>query len=154
MSELRQRKAEGAKAEGEVATPSAGDTAEKYVEAVSSMAPKSLKPYLSQAGPVARWIAEFIQASIPVIDRIRLFFVDVWTFLKPYKPDLLLPALTGVIMCFFGGFFLTLIAAAEAYHLCSHPTVMKSFGDLYSEFENCIVINKKDDKVHTIFCHN
>ena len=153
MSEMRQRKAEGAKAEGEV-TPSAADKAEKYVEAVSSMAPKSLKPYLSQAGPAARAVANFIEASIPVIERIRLFLVDVWTFLKPYKPDLLLPAVTGLIMCFFGGFFLTLIAAGEAYHLCSHPTVMKSFGDLYNEFENCNEINKKDDKVHKSFYHN
>lgn len=146
MSELRQRKTEGARAQGDV-TPSAADTAEKYAAAVSSMAPNLLKPYLSQAVPVARKIAELVEASIPIIRRIRLFLLDVWTFLKPYKPDLLLPAMTGLVMCFFGGYFLTLIAAAEAYHQCSHETVVRCFGDLYSEFENCKETNKKDDKV-------
>ena len=35
--------------------------------------------------------------------------------LKPYHPELLAPALMGFIMCFFGGSYMTLIAAFEAY---------------------------------------
>lgn len=147
MTELRQRKPEGAKSAP--VTTTAGDTAQKYVEAVATMAPAQLKPFLAQAVPAARMIAELIEASIPIINKIRLLLVDIWIFLKPYKPDLLLPALTGIIMCFFGGYFLTLIAAAEAYHMCSHETIMRCFGDLFSEYESCNKSNKEDDKVRT-----
>ena len=145
MTELRQRKTEGAKAQ--TAASGAGDAAEKYIDAVGSMAPKTFQPYLKQSVPYARMVAEFIEAAIPVIESLRVLLVDLWASLQPYKPDLLFPAVLGLVMCFFGGCFVTLIAAAEAYNMCSHATVKKCFGDLSSEFRNCHESNKKDDKV-------
>ena len=147
MAELRQRKQESKESNDSNVVTSAGDTAEKYVDAVSSVAPAQLKPYLKQALPFVRQFAELIEASIPVLNQIWMFLLAVWKFLKPYKPDLLLPAFTGIIMCFFGGYFVTLIAAAEAYKMCSHETIMRCFEDLSSEFDACHKSNKEDDKV-------
>ena len=145
MTELRQRKTEGSNAQK--GAPGAGDTAEKYVDAVTSMAPKTFQPYIKQSAPYVRMVAEFIEAAIPVIESLRVLLVEIWKSLAPYKPDLLFPAVIGLIMCFFGGCFVTLIAAAEAYNMCSHETVKKCFGDLFTEFRNCHESNKKDDKV-------
>lgn len=143
-SELRQRKP----VSGEVnkKTPSVlGDKTEKYVETIGTLAPAQLKPYLTQAIPYIRIAAEFVEASIPILEQFRLFLLDLWVILKPYKPELLLPAFLGFIMCFFGGSFVTLIAAAEAYKMCSHEHLMKCIGQLSSEFKAAYDSNKEDD---------
>jgi hypothetical protein len=45
------------------------------------------------------------------------------------------------------GSFLTLVAAAEAYKMMSHETIMKCVNDLYDDFNKFIAESKKDDKV-------
>lgn len=146
MTELRQRKTDISK-EGEAKNPSVGDTAERYVDAARTMAPELLQPYIKAMVPVARIIAEGVQASIPILVEIHSMLVKLWAALKPYKPELLYPAFFGIVLCFFGGSFVTLIAAAEAYNMCSHETIMKCIHDLSAEFDAFLIHNEKDDKV-------
>jgi hypothetical protein len=145
QSELRQRKPASAAA-GDKKSPSVmGDKTEKYVESISSMAPAQLKPYITQAIPYVRIAAEYVEAAIPILEKIRLFLLDMWVIAKPYKPELLLPAFIGFVMCFFGGSFVTLIAAAEAYKMCCHESLMKAIADLSGEIKNVSDSNKEDD---------
>jgi hypothetical protein len=65
--------------------------------------------------------------------------------LEPYKPELLAPAFAGLIMCFFGGSFLTLIAAAEAYKLCGYESTIQALTYLKEDFLKVIEVNKHDD---------
>lgn len=146
-SELRQRKPASAGAGDKKSQSVMGDKTEKYVESISSMAPAQLKPYLTQAIPYVRIAAEYVEAAIPILEKLRLFSLEMWFILKPYKPELLLPAFIGFIMCFFGGSFVTLIAAAEAYKMCCHESLMKSIADLSGEIKNVSESNKEDDKV-------
>jgi hypothetical protein len=146
MTELRQRKPDVTK-EGEAKNPSVGDTAERYVDAARTMAPELLQPYIKAMVPLARIIAEGVQASIPFLVEIHSMLLKLWAALKPYKPELLYPAFFGIVLCFFGGSFVTLIAAAEAYNMCSHETIMKCIHDLSVEFDAFLVHNKNDDKV-------
>ena len=65
--------------------------------------------------------------------------------LGPYKPELLLPAFAGFIMCFFGGSFLTLIAAFEAYRMCGWEQSYQCVKDLGTDFKKFEEENKIDD---------
>lgn len=126
---------------------SVGDTTQQYAESLSSMAPSQIKPYLVQAIPYVRMTAEFIETMIPLLEVARIFLMDTWTKMKPYKPELLLPAFAGFILCFFGGSFFTLIAAVEAYRMCSHDQIDKCIKDLITDFNAFCVATKDDDKV-------
>ena len=152
-TELRQRKPQEGDKIQEIDRTSIGDTAEKYVEALGVMAPDTLKPYFKAVAPFARLIAEILQACIPIIAQLRAVLIEIWIYLKPYKPELLFPAFCGLILCFFGGSFVTLIAAAEAYKMCSHETMVKCVDDLTVEFNLVCDLNSKDDKVQTLLCH-
>lgn len=153
-TELRQRKPDASKQQDAEKTTTIGDTAEKYVDALGVMAPDQLKPYFKAAVPFARIIAEIVQACIPIIAQLRSVLMEIWIYLKPYKPELLLPAFFGLILCFFGGSFLTLIAAAEAYKMCSHETIMKCIEDLTVEFNLVLESNNLDDKVQALLSHS
>lgn len=139
-SELRQRK-KGAD------SSDLGETTEKYAESFATMAPDAVKPYISQVIPYVRIIAEGIEIMIPYLEMMRVMLMDLWTVLKPYKPELLIPAFCGIILCFFGGSFLTLIAAAEAYRMCSHDTIKKCIQDLTTDFNSFARATNMDDKV-------
>lgn len=154
-TELRQRKPDASKQQdAEKNTTTIGDTAEKYVDALGVMAPDQLKPYFKAAVPFARIIAEIVQACIPIIAQLRSVLIEIWIYLKPYKPELLFPAFFGLILCFFGGSFVTLIAAAEAYKMCSHETIMKCIEDLTVEFNLVLESNNLDDKVQALLCYS
>lgn len=72
-------------------------------------------PHVKRAAPIIGQIADVISALIPIISKIYHLLLDLWVKLQPYHPKLLAPAFCGLILCFFGGSFLTLIAAFEAY---------------------------------------
>lgn len=65
---------------------------------------------------------------------------------EPYKLELLIPGIIGLIMCFFGGSFLTLIAAVEAYRIIGWQSTYKCIKDLYDDFLKFYEVNKEDDE--------
>jgi uncharacterized membrane protein len=46
-------------------------------------------------------------------------------------------------MCFFGGDFLTLIAAAEAYHMSGYEATQESIADITLDINKIAAENKK-----------
>lgn len=132
----------------EKVTPSTGSTkaiVEKYVNTVADYAPKQVQPHLHKAAPIVGQLAENIERLIPVIQAYYLKAMELWKKLEPYKPELLVPSAIGLIMCFFGGSFLTLIAAVEAYRMCGFETTLNCIKSLISDFNKVIEANKKDD---------
>lgn len=113
--------------------------------AESSQCPKPVAPYLVKAAP---FIAKGVQAfedSIPFFQRLIAIALEYWEKLKPYKPELLIPSFVGLIMCFFGGTYLTVIAAWEAFMMCGYESTKNSALALISDFEKVIEASKKDD---------
>ena len=135
MSEIRQRKKQS----------ESSTTVDSVAASVTAMAPAGVKPYIALGVPYVKVLAEFIEASIPFLNSLRVQALALWTILSPYKPELLLPACCGLILVFFGGEFLTLIAAVEAYKMCSHETMVKCVQDLTTDFTTFYEANKKDD---------
>ncbi len=50
-------------------------------------------------------------------------------------------------MCFFGGSFLAIIAAVEAFRMCGYDTFMASFNSLSGDIHKVADANKKDNEV-------
>ena len=95
------------------------DYVEKRIIAATELLPQQLKgkaqPYIVKAAPIVGQAAEFIEKLIPLFVLAYNKLLEFWAFIQPYDPQLLAPAICGFILCFFGGSFLTVIAAAEAY---------------------------------------
>ena len=128
MSELRQRKLNKS---DEIVESSPRDKAEVYLKAIVDKSPNNIKPYLEKATPVIVTIIDLSVKSIPYIYSAISKIKAVLKELEPYKLDLLLPSLVGFILCFFGGSFLTLIAAVEAYRLVGYESSIKCLYDIY-----------------------
>lgn len=138
MSELKQRKT----------GPSSdtGDKTEVFLEAIIDKTPDSIKPYLTKLVPILVTIANLIAVSIPIIldavSKLKVILKD----LEPYRLNLLIPSLIGFILCFFGGSFLTIIAAVEAYRLCGYESSIKCIMYLYEDLQVFIAANNEDDR--------
>ncbi len=129
------------------ASTSTKEKVEKYVTTLADVVPAQAKPYLLKAAPVLAQIADFIDKLLPILQDYYQKFLIFWKKVEPYRPELLIPGFAGLIMCFFGGSFLTLIAAVEAYRMCGYETTMACINNLIEDFQKVADANKKDDEV-------
>lgn len=121
--------------------------AENLMKTVDELAPKSVKPYITAAIPYIMSIVACVDVMIPVLYTLyerAIFYKDI---LEPYKLNLLLPGFLGLIMCFFGGSFMTIIAAVEAYRMVGLQSQAKFFMDLKVDFAAFMAANKDDDVI-------
>jgi hypothetical protein len=109
---------------------------------------KSLKELLQQIEPtVTKWASaiHFILLSLYITFEILLeLSFELHSILKPFRLDLLLPAFMGLIICFFGGSFVTTIAAAEAFRIVGYDSTLQCIRDLSDEFNAILEASKKD----------
>jgi hypothetical protein len=59
-------------------------------------------------------IADVVEKMIPVMIMIYNKIVEFWVKISPYHPELLAPAVMGLVMCFFGGVY-----DSQEYYLSS-----------------------------------
>ena len=124
--------------------------------------PANVQPYVDKAAPVIAkvqsvistdslslnliafpQIADLIEKAIPMIMLAYQKIMEFWKRISPYHPELLAPAFMGLVMCFFGGSYMTLIAAVEAYRLTGWESTHKCIVDLYEDFQKVAEANKK-----------
>ena len=96
---------------------------------------------------IARLAGVLTEAAYPYLEQAYCTITSVYSSLAPYRPDVLLPSLIGFILCFFGGEFVLLIAAVEAYRICGWTESLKCAKDLLHDFQAVAVASKKDDAV-------
>lgn len=82
---------------------------------------------------------------LPFLHLAYDFIIKLWVDLKPYHPELLLPSLIGIIMCFFGGSYMTLIAAVEAYRLCGYEQSLKCLRNIAEDSQKFASAYREDD---------
>jgi len=141
-SGLRQRK--GSTDSKQLSTE---ETTENYLKMIEASAPAFTKPYLAKVAPVVIMCASCVSASIPMIHYLYEKALEMKVLLEPFHLDALLPAFLGFIMCFFGGSYMTLIAAAEAYRMVGWETQVKCIRELSEDFTRFLAANKQDDSV-------
>jgi hypothetical protein len=118
-----------------------------FLTALSSydQCPAQVRPYLKQAAPHIGKLVQKIEDAIPFIYKLYLLALEYWEKLRPYKPELLIPSLVGFVMCFFGGSYLTLIAAVEAYRMVGFDATYNCIVMLIEDFKKIVEATKKDD---------
>ena len=65
----------------------------------------------------------------------------IYAFLAPFSVDLLVPVIIGFVLCFYGGNFYTLIAAAEAYQMVGYESSLRALNAVREML--CIVYEKE-----------
>jgi hypothetical protein len=129
-----------------VANVSSKELAMKYMSLAIDNSPKQVQPYLKKVSPVVLQLIDLIEKLTPIVEKLYAKAMELWVKIEPYKPHLLAPAFMGFIMCFFGGSFLTLIAAVEAFNMCGYESTLACINMLVEDFKIVIAENKKDDK--------
>lgn len=144
-STLRHRKQSESKEDDDVSRTS--ETVKHYLSSIEQTAPPKLKPYLEAIAPYVVGTATFVEALIPIVHIMYDKWVVVMKQVEPYKLDLLIPGFLGLIMCFFGGSYMTLIAAVEAYRQVGFDAQLRCIQDLSQDWGTFMAANKEDDKV-------
>lgn len=123
-------------------------TTEQYLKTLSESVPSNIAPYVTGSIPYLVQTANAAEASIPYFQLAYSKICELIVQLEPYRLDLLLPALAGLIMAFFGGSFFALIAAVEAYRMVGGwEKQVQLVKDLGAEFTHFAAISAADDKV-------
>lgn len=153
MSELRKRNV-GHEDDSDDNLPNKSNTitpaiAERYIRAVAenSSVPASVRPYLEKAAPLVGQLVELINISIPYFHKGYVKVLEIKKSLEPYRLELLTPAFFGIIMCFFGGSYLTVIAAFEAYRSVGWKPTYDAILMLQKDIQTVIDTDCRDNAV-------
>jgi len=93
-----------------------------FDDAVEDMAPQKLKGHLKKLTPAVERLAQMYAQASPHIQKVRTKCNNAWSMVKPYHPEEFLPVIVGLVMAFFGGNFIFILAAVEAFRMVSvHP---------------------------------
>jgi hypothetical protein len=113
----------------------------------ANRAPAKYAPYIRQAKPAVVAIANGIDVAWPYVVKAYDAIMNFWEMLQPYNPQQFFPLLLGIALCFFGGSYLTLVAAAEAVRLSVWDKLSKSLSVLYDNYKKAAAESKKDDDI-------
>lgn len=113
-------------------------------------------PYVSKAVQTLQEFSPYIQKGrelclhyypivLPYILSFVQFCQDLWTKLEPYHPEEWVPAIFGLFMCFFGGFYFTTFAAIEAYRVCGWETTVEGLWIIKEDLKKVLEANTEDD---------
>mmetsp|Transcript_23191 Transcript_23191/g.38146 ORF Transcript_23191/g.38146 Transcript_23191/m.38146 type:complete len:321 (+) Transcript_23191:31-993(+) len=105
-----------------------------------------LREVIAKCQPYLMLAQHYIVLAQPYIDQAIFQANKTWDALQPYHPEEFLPALCGLTLVFFGGHFLTLIAAVEAFRLTGWDRSKKCLGDLWESYKVAMAAYKKDDE--------
>jgi hypothetical protein len=163
MSELRERRkpASEASASTQSATPSSPRNTTKevsgaqrdmevfksFLESASNKVPAPIRPYYILAIPYVCYSVKAFEKCLPYYYFCYKKYEEYSEKLVVYRLELLLPSLAGFILCFFGGEFLTIVAAVEAYRQVGYETTYRCIHELIEDYHKLTVANKADNSV-------
>eukprot|EP00747_Dinoflagellata_sp_TGD_P024135 gnl/TRDRNA2_/TRDRNA2_130342_c1_seq1.p1 gnl/TRDRNA2_/TRDRNA2_130342_c1~~gnl/TRDRNA2_/TRDRNA2_130342_c1_seq1.p1 ORF type:complete len:343 (+),score=81.68 gnl/TRDRNA2_/TRDRNA2_130342_c1_seq1:87-1115(+) len=113
----------------------------KLVSAACDNLPEKVRPYGKQAAPYAALVIVLIQQAMPYI----LMAIEKVQEVYSKMPRLILEAILGFVICFFGGVFPTTIAAVEAWRLSGGEEAVENVKVLYQNLMKAHEASKKDD---------
>lgn len=119
---------------------------ESFLQQAATKSPNWLKPVLTNGAPIAGKGVRLLYTALPYVYVSIDYGKVAYTKLEPYRPDLLLPMIIGLVMILFGGYFMTLIAVAEAFRITGWDNMMKQFRTLYDNWNHLRSASKDDDK--------
>jgi len=97
--------------------------------------------------PVFKVFLFFLRTSIPLLAKAWTYFRIFYAKIQPYYPIELGKMLFGLILIFFGGYFVTTIAVIEAVNLCGWDQFNSAFELIYEDFVKVMKANEEDNKI-------
>jgi hypothetical protein len=118
----------------------------RMLDDAAERAPPQYAGYIRAVKPAVVGAANFCDAAFPYVVMAYHFLCNVWKQLEPYNPEQFFPLIAGLAMCFFGGSYLTLIAAVEAVRLSVWDRLYAALQVLYKNYKLAQEANKKDNQ--------
>lgn len=118
---------------------------EGTIDGAAKLVPEDYKPYVEMLKPAVEPVFNIIHMLIPYVFMIGSLLKDVWEKAQPYHPQELGGAFLGLLMVFFGGTYVTTIAAVEAFRQCGWERTEKHLKILFANYEKAAAASKKDD---------
>lgn len=115
---------------------------EKLVQEGSKGVPAKIAPYLEKAAPVLAWVFVAIKTALPYILKFYHECFKIYMIL----PKNVIKLILGLILCFFGGMYPSLVCACEAARICGWPRTKQALIDLQDEATRIVQKSAKDDK--------
>mmetsp|Transcript_22298 Transcript_22298/g.31179 ORF Transcript_22298/g.31179 Transcript_22298/m.31179 type:complete len:385 (-) Transcript_22298:189-1343(-) len=112
----------------------------------TSKTPAWIKPYLKKAETLIPFIATVFRAVSRVLGAVWEGLSPLLCSLKETHWQIYIPAILGLIMVFYGGAFMFLIAAVEAYRISGWEKTQKCMRDLYRNYSELVEADAIDDK--------
>jgi hypothetical protein len=133
-------------------SPGDADAAKKRnittaMEAAAGRAPPTVGNVIKILIPYVILLVDLIDKSGPYFAQAYALGLKVWEALQPYHPEQLAPILTGLVLCCFGGSYVTLIAAVEAFRLTGYQRMSAALGIIYQSALTALEASRKDDAV-------
>mmetsp|Transcript_27805 Transcript_27805/g.71581 ORF Transcript_27805/g.71581 Transcript_27805/m.71581 type:complete len:330 (+) Transcript_27805:79-1068(+) len=110
-----------------------------------SEAVKKVQEVLKQMQPFLQKAANAYNVVEPYLEKGWTLAVKGWEKLQPYHPEEFIPIIIGLVMIFYGGTFMTLIACIEAYRVFGWKDTEASVKLLVSNFKRAREANEKDN---------
>jgi len=92
-------------------------------------------------------LATAFSAIEPFIDTATAKATQLWKKIEPYHPLDWSLVIFGLLCCFVGGDFVTLIAAVEAFRMAGWSNMQKNLNVLYENYKIALDASHKDDEV-------
>eukprot|EP00123_Amoebidium_parasiticum_P012844 comp21611_c0_seq1/m.30298 comp21611_c0_seq1/g.30298 ORF comp21611_c0_seq1/g.30298 comp21611_c0_seq1/m.30298 type:complete len:336 (-) comp21611_c0_seq1:185-1192(-) len=108
---------------------------------------RKIKDVLQSLTPILLALQRLLDIVLPLAERGVAFVEQNWHHVAQYKPELLIPALVGLVMMFFGGSYMTLIAAVEAFRMTGWEKTKEAGTLLYQNYREAASASKKDDEL-------
>ena len=106
----------------------------EYLPPVTKPYVLGVEPYLAEGAATLEIIISVVMIFLELSYELCMF---LWDLMRPLHSELvvLLPSFTGLIVCFFGGSFMTIISAVEAYRLCGYETTLRGLSQIYEDLQ-------------------
>ena len=114
------------------------------IDAAVSKLPGSVKPAAEALAPALGAGANLLIALLPYLEMLWNAIYQGYLVVQPYEG--LQTAIIGFVYLFFGGSFMTTIAAWEAFKMCGYNETKRHVLTLYDSYQVAKAASHKDDE--------
>ena len=116
------------------------------LDSIAKLAPTEYAEYVTKLKPVVEPVFDVLYAILPYFALAGTKMNVAWEMAQPYHPEELGTALLGLLMVFFGGTYLTTIAAFEAFRQCGWERTERHLRILFQNYAKAKIAFAKDDE--------
>lgn len=115
------------------------------IDSISRTVPEQYAKYVQKLKPVISPVMDVLYIIVPYVFMLASKLKDVWEMLQPYHPEELGGAFCGLLMVYFGGTYVSTIAAVEAFRQCGWQRTETHVKVLMENYRAAKVESAKDD---------